>query len=248
MIASPFVGREREEAYVRGELEAGRSVVLTGPFGMGRTSLVRHAAAGMAAEWAFVIVDFDRPPGEVWRGIFAALFPRAANPERGDTRPMRWIRFRVLNRPAESRRRHVVVLDNVARLTAPRLDLLGRLRGRYPVVAIVEDFLPDTARGGLCEALRARTPLRLAHLGPAATLAYFEECSRRHGFGWGAGEVRGLARATHGFPLGMREAVEAERRRREEPQTDSTASRASAGPVRGARITPWPPASPRRAP
>jgi len=210
----PFVGRQKEATYLRRELEAGRSVVLAGPFGIGRTSLARCVAREMAREWAFVHVDFDRPPGEVWRDLFAAIHPRACAGLRGEVRPAKWTRFRVLNRPTESRRRHVVELDNVARLSAPRIDVVRRLRERFPVVAIVEGFLPEPAQAELCRSLWARAPLRLAHLSPAATLDYFRECSRRHGFGWGEGEIRGLARATHGFPLGMREAVEAEQRRR----------------------------------
>jgi hypothetical protein len=56
---------------------------------------------------------------------------------------------------------------------------------------------------------------QLGHLSEAATVAFFEECSRRYALGWGPGEIQELARAVDGFPLGMREAVAAERRRRE---------------------------------
>jgi len=180
-----------------------------------------------------VIANFDHTPGEVWGDLFAALFPRAFKRQRGETGPAKWTRFRVLNQPAETRRRHVVVLHDVARLTAPKLDLLRRVRERYQVIAIAEDFLPEAARVAICQALWAWAPLRLTRLGPAATLTFFEQCSRSHGFLWSAGEIRGLARATHGFPLGMREAVEAEHRRRE-----------SGWGRKGARITPEPPASP----
>jgi hypothetical protein len=45
------------------------------------------------------------------------------------------------------RRRHVVVLDNVARLTAPRLESIRRLRERFQiVVAIAEAFLSEERR------------------------------------------------------------------------------------------------------
>jgi hypothetical protein len=210
----PFVGRERELAYLRRELSAGRSVVLTGPYGIGRTSLLRHAAVEMARDWAFVFADFDRSPGDAWRELYAAIFPRACKRLRGEVKSVKWTRFRVLNQRAEGRRPHVVVLDNVARLPAPRLDFVRRLREAYRVVAIVEDFLPEEAKAALCSALWARPPLRLPHLSPAATVAYFEGCCRCHGFGWGPGEIEGLAQAVSGFPLGMREAVEAELRRR----------------------------------
>jgi hypothetical protein len=211
----PFVDRRRETARVRAELEAGRSVVLTGIYGIGRTALARHVAEELAREWIFVFADFDRAPGQVWRDLFAAVFPKAQERLRTEGRSAKWMRYRVSSRRLEDRRRHVVVLDNVARLTAPRLESIRRLRERFQVVAIAEAFLPEQASAALCAALWVRRPLQLGHLSEAATATFFEECSRRHGFGWGEGEVQGLARAVNGFPLGMREAVAAALHRRE---------------------------------
>jgi hypothetical protein len=210
----PFVGRRRETAWVRAELEAGRSVVLTGIWGIGRTTLAKRVAEEMARGWVFVFVDVDRPPGYVWRDLFAAIFPSAREYPRTQRRSTQSTRYRVSSRRLEDPRCHVVVLDNVARLTAPRLDAIRRLRERLQVVAIAEAFLPEEASRALCAALLARRPLRLGHLSRAATVAYFDECSRRHGFGWSARELEGLAQALNGFPLRMREAVAAELRRR----------------------------------
>ena len=117
------------------------------------------------------------------------------------------------NGQPEDPRRHVVVLDNVARLSPQGLDVIRRLRQKYQVVAIAEDFLPEATNGALRRALLVRAPLRLGHLSRAATVRFFEECSCRHGFGWGRGEIRGLAGATSGFPLAMRQAVAGELRR-----------------------------------
>lgn len=215
MSRYPFVGREWETAHVRGELEAERSVVLTGISGIGRTSLAHHVAEVMAHEWRFVFAEFDRGPEDVWRDLFAAIFPKAQARLRGEGESAKWTRFRVSNGKPEDPRRHVVVLDNVAKLSAPSLGVLRRLRKSYQVLAIVEAFLPETAKAALCSALWARPPLHLEHLGQAATVRFFEECSRRHGWEWGHGEIRGLASATAGFPLGMKEAVAAEVRRNE---------------------------------
>jgi hypothetical protein len=146
--------------------------------------------------------------------VFAAFFPRAQARLRGASKPVQWLRYRVSNLRLEDRRRHVVVLDNVARLSTRGLEVVRRLRERFQVVAIAEAFLPVEASAALCAALRARRPLQLGPLSEAASVAYFEECSRRHGLGWGEGEVLGLARAANGFPLGMTEAVAAELRQR----------------------------------
>jgi hypothetical protein len=213
----PFVGREKEAAYVRAELEAGRSVVLAGIYGIGRTALAGHVAEQMAHDWRFVTVDFARGPAGVWRTLFAAIFPKAqARLPRGP-RSARLLRHRVSTGRPEDPRRHVLVLDNVARLTVKGLDTLRRLRERFQVLAIVEGFVPEPAQQALSSALWARRPLRLGPLSRRATRAFLEECSRRRGLGWGPGEVRGLARAVAGFPLGMREAVVAELRRRALP-------------------------------
>jgi hypothetical protein len=67
------------------------------------------------------------------------------------------------------RRRHVVVLGNVARLSPPRLDVARRLRERFQVVAIVEDFLPEAAKAALATALWAWPPFRIGRLSEAAT-------------------------------------------------------------------------------
>ena len=213
MSRYPFVGRERETAQVRGELEAGRSVVLTGISGIGRTALAHHVADAMAAETSFVFVDINEGPGEVWRKLFAAIFPEARSCRGGQEASTKWMRFRVSSARPDGPRRHVVMLDNLARLSPQRLDVLRRLRARYSVLAIAEDFLPEAAKIGVCTALWARPPLRLGHLSRAATVDYFDECSRRWELGWGRGEIVGLATATGGFPLGMRQAVAAELRR-----------------------------------
>lgn len=225
MSAWPFVGRQRESAWLRRELEAGRSAVVTGAFGSGRTALVRHLAGEMEREWSFVAADMDRAPAAVWRDLYAGLFPRAWRKLR-EPKTAQWTRFRVLTRRPEDRRRHALVLDNVARLSPQRLDLLRRLRERHPVVAIVEDFLPAAAKAELCAALWARAPLRLGPLSLDAAVAYFEACGRAHGLGWGRGEVLGLARATGGFPLGMREAVSAGLRRQDRGRGRAPAARA----------------------
>jgi AAA ATPase domain len=210
-----FVGREKEAAYLRAELQRGRSVVMAGPYGSGRTALARHVAERMARDWLFVFSGFERGPAEVWRSLFAALFPKAQARLRGASKPAQWLRYRVANLELEDPRRHVVVLDDIARVTDPRLEAVRRLRERFQVVAILEGFVPQPDRAALCAALFARAPVQLGRLSTAATAAFLGESSDRHAFGWGAGEIRGLARAVAGSPLGMRELVAAELRRRE---------------------------------
>lgn len=210
----PFVGRERETAYIRSEVEAGRNVILTGPFGIGRTSIVENAARLMAETWLLATADCERPPVEVWRQLFGELFPKKRARPGTERKPMRWLRAAVMHRRPEDPRRHALLLDNLSRITTMRLDMVRRLSARFPVIAIVEAFAPEEGLAALRRALGARKILRIGSLGPAATKRFLVECSRLHDLGWGAGEIRGLARAVAGFPLGMRDLVAAEIHRR----------------------------------
>jgi len=214
MSAPPFVGRQKELAFLQAQVEDGRSVVLTGIFGIGRSALVRQLAGLMARERTFVFARLDQAPGHVWHELYAGLFPRKASRHRREQPPVQWTRYRVLHERPESRRRHVIVLDDVVRLSTARLDLVRRLHERFQMITIAEDFLPAAERDALCAALWVRAPLRLGHLEAFASLEFFERAFREHQLTLDPGEVHGLARAVRGFPLGMQEALAAELRRR----------------------------------
>ena len=154
----PFVGRRRETAYLRAEIAAGRSIVITGAFGVGRTALVVESARQLALEWSFLFSGFDvGSAGEL-----------------GD---------KLSRRRREDPRRQALVLDDVAKVTPQRVEAARRLRERYRVIAIVEAFVPEAQQAALASALWARPPLQLGCLDRAATLKYFEACSRRLGLG-----------------------------------------------------------------
>jgi MoxR-like ATPase len=78
-----FVGRRREAARIRAALEADRNVVLTGPFGIGRTALARHAARTMAERFRFVFLDGDRSPARLCRELVEGLFEPGGRPAEG---------------------------------------------------------------------------------------------------------------------------------------------------------------------
>ena len=70
-----FVGRGQEAERIRGELLAGRNVVLTGRFGIGRTALLRHLAREMKAEWRFIFLDGSLTAARLCEQLHLALFP-----------------------------------------------------------------------------------------------------------------------------------------------------------------------------
>ena len=229
-----FVGRRRELAGLRAELVAGRNAIVTGPCGIGRTALVRHLARSMAREWRFVFVDGSRGGGQICRELFSALFTRGETSE-GGRLPYQSVRYRIVTVPPQDPRRHVLVLDDMARVSTPKLDLVRWLvrAGRFRLLAVVEAFMPAADLARLRAAMLARSPLRLGPLRLREAEMFFEQSAAAHGLSWSSEWIHALAEISGGFPRGMREllAREFDRRPAEcDPRTELHESRKEATP------------------
>ena len=209
-----FVGRHGEIAVVRREIEAGRNVVLVGMYGIGRSSLVRQVAALLGAGRRFVFVDFASTPAAMCRVFHEALFPVRGR-RRTVPRSFRALRSLLVREAPTGSRPPVLVLDGIARLTAPKIDLIQGLAGtgRFRFVAVAEAFLPARDLLRVRTALFPNVLLRLGPLGRRESEEFFVEASRRHGLGWTAQHVRLLASTRHGYPLAMAETVARDLRR-----------------------------------
>jgi hypothetical protein len=204
-----FVGRQEESARIRQELEAGRNLVLTGPFGIGRTALLRHVAWELRDALTFTFLSGGGTAGKMCQELFLALFPQERAALRaGAVRPAAQRRA-IAGAALRGPRARVVVLDDIAKATRQRIDFARWLRGldRLRVVAVTERFLPEEALLRLRTALAPAPLLVLDHLDAAKARAFFQAWSEQHHLGWGPEQVRGLVQATRGYPLGMRETV-----------------------------------------
>ena len=136
-------------------------------------------------------------------------------------------RFKICNLDLEDRRQHIIVLDNVARLSRPRLDFIGYLawERRFRFAAIVEAFAPKDDLLFLRAVLRPTLTFSLRYLTAQNAREFFRHFSDRHGFGWTESQINYLAETTGGYPLGMKEAVAMELERRRSTESLSVPAR-----------------------
>jgi hypothetical protein len=212
-----FVGRQREIARIRKDLERGDNVIVCGKYGIGRTSLLKHIATLTQAHWRFVFVDFSQPSSAVCRDLFAQLFPKLRDNRKGKYISYKSSRFQIVHLELQDDRQHVLVLDNIGKLSAQKLNLLQYLarEKRFRLVAIVENFLPADQFRRLRTRLSPSSIVTLDHLNVHSIRKFFSSCSEQYGFGWTVAQVNSKATTTGGYPLGMKDAVmrEIERRR-----------------------------------
>ena len=206
-----FVGRQREIARIRRELAEGHNLVLTGRFGIGRTSLLRHMAREEGAEWYFVFIDGSQTPARMCEQLFLKLFPMQLKALRRSANPGSFMRRVITTRRFIDRRPHVLVLDDIAKLTHPRFEFIRWLRGldRFRIIVVTERFLPQGDLWRLRSILVPAPLVTLERLSHSACRQFFETWSVRHGLGWDEGVVQGLARASNGYPLNMWETATA---------------------------------------
>ncbi len=132
-----FVGRQHEIARIRKDLEHGDNVIVCGKYDIGRTSLLKHIATLTQDRWRFIFVDFSPPGGVVCRDLFAQLFPKLRDKRKGAYLPYKSTRFQIVHLELDDKRQHVLVLDNIAKLSAQKLNLMQYLawEKRFRLVA-----------------------------------------------------------------------------------------------------------------
>jgi len=204
-----FVGREHEIAQTAATLAAGRNVVLSGKFGMGRTSLVRQVAADSRGRWKFFFGDCSQPPAAVCRQLASQLSRPRHSGRRIEEPAYREARRRLLDAAREAAPPAVFVLDNVARMTPAKWEFLRFLSGapRLRFVVVVESFLPESDVTRLRACLYPSIRFRLGRLPAPRSHEFFERVSTRIGLGWSRDKIRGLVVRGGGFPLSMVEAA-----------------------------------------
>jgi energy-coupling factor transporter ATP-binding protein EcfA2 len=206
-----FVGREKETKKIMKALERGNNVVLMGKYGIGRTSLIKHVAALMKDRWRFVFVDFSQTPGKVTTQLLGELVPEK---RRGKDHYIRYKsgRFLIVSKELKDKRKHVLVFDNIAKLTAQKLQLIRYLiqESTFQYIAIAESFLSKEDLFLLRAALLPAEMIMLPYLREESTKTLLCHLADKYSFHWSEQRLSMLVSATRGYPLGVHEVIKRE--------------------------------------
>ena len=204
-----FVGREREAARIREELAAGHNLVLTGPFGIGRTALLHQVARELKPAWRFVFLDGGQTPGRLCERLLDIWAPDRPRPLRRRTEPWTVERRLLPGRLAKEPRAVAVVLDDLGKATSPKQDFLRWLQelACVRIVLVTERFLGEEIELHLRALIYPAPKIALGPLPEGPSRAFFEGWARHHGLAWDTGAIHGLVLATRGFPAGMWQAA-----------------------------------------
>ena len=204
-----FVGREKETGQIIKALKRGNNVILTGKYGIGRTSLIKYIADTTRNQWRFVFVDFSQTPGKICGLLIDKLLPKNKGRKRGEMLGYKSNRFRISSLDFRDQRQHVLVLDNIAKLSAQKLDLIRYfvMAKRFRFVAIAENFIRGDELFVLRARLRNALLMNIPHLTIEAAREYFRQSSVQHHFHWTESQINHLAAMSGGYPLGMKEVM-----------------------------------------
>jgi AAA+ ATPase superfamily predicted ATPase len=204
-----FVGREREIARIRKAMAIGSNVVLTGKYGVGRTSLIRRIAKLFADEWRFLFADFSRTPAEACTELLKGLEAKGSRHSRHQDYKRDRSMFVDLASREKGKRRCVIVLDNIEKLTPQKMDLIRYLeRDKHSLfIAVAERFLPEEGLFHLRVSLYPSVLVALRNLSGEKSAGYFRFYAAKHRLPWTESDIRMLTLGTGGYPLAMREAV-----------------------------------------
>jgi len=201
-----FVGREHEKERMIKNLLSGKNVIVTGKYGIGRTSLVQEIANEMNHRRRFLFVDFSRTPGKMSDFLMKELGISRRFRKTGMKMGYKSMRYRIAT--ASSRgHKIIIVFDNIARLTRPKNVFLRSLieEDHFQFIAVCENFLPADELQILKAQLLPMETISLNHLAAEDVRQWLHLYSEKHHFNWTDAYIRDLTALAGGYPLGISE-------------------------------------------
>ncbi len=202
-----FVNRHEEILRIQKELKEGHNVIISGKYGIGRTALINRVAEMSRDRWRFIHGDFSQARRVVCENIFIQLFPKLERLLETQHLSYKSIRHRLTHLVPVEKKPLVLVLDNIARLTPQKMELIRDLilAERFRLVVIAELFLRGEELFKLRAWLEPSHVIKLELLSQADTYRYFSQASLTHGLNWSEGDIETLTLEAGGYPYGMNE-------------------------------------------
>ncbi len=207
-----FVGREKEIKVIIKTLERDTNIVLLGKYGIGRTALMKHMANTSQGPWRFFHVDFSQTPKEVCNTLLTQLCPGYYHKNNGRYETYQKSRFQIAHLELPDKRKPILILDNIARLSSHKLQFLNYLatEKQFGFIAIVEQFLPEQDLLRLRVAISPAIRLNLNNLNMRNTQEFFHKYSQKYHLNLTSNRIKAVSEITNGYPLAMKEFVKKE--------------------------------------
>jgi len=204
-----FVGRTKERYKVVKAFSEGKNVLVTGKYGIGRTSLVQQVAKEMNNRRRFLFVDFSQTPGKMSDTLMKELDISRQFRKNGTKMGYKSIRYRIATNSSRGYK-PIIVFDNVARLTRQKNVFLRSLieEDHFQFIAICENFLPVKELLLLKAQLLPVEVVSLNYLPPQNVRAWLRLYSEKHYFNWSEAYVDDLTALAGGYPLGITEMLQ----------------------------------------
>ncbi|MGD0275176.1 MAG: ATP-binding protein [Syntrophales bacterium] len=205
-----FVGRQKETHLIITFLNRGRNVIVSGQFGIGRTSLIRHIAESAKNQQQFAVVDFSQNPRNVTQDLLKVFQSEDTYKKSSRSLGYKQLRRRLIHLESQHKKRPVLVLDNIAKLSPQKLALIRYLNSenKFLFIAIVENFIRDRDLFKLRAQLIPAELVKLTYLNIQYTKEFFNALSEENDLCWPKEHINMLAQITRGYPLGMIEIAE----------------------------------------
>lgn len=202
-----FTGRVKEVEQIEKALETGENVIISGKYGIGRTSLVCYIAKRMEEQWRFIFLDFSNTPAWICKHLAAMLWPDKDYHKKVEFSKYRSARFRIAHLDLNDSRNHVLVLDNIGKLSPQKYDLIRYLEWekRFQFVAIVESFITPNDLLRLRCRLYPSEMIMLKYLSKKEVCSFYQYISQRYKLCWTENRIKNLIEITGGYPLRMKE-------------------------------------------
>ena len=119
-----FCGREKGISEIRRALEKRKHIVITGKYGVGRTSLIKYVAHITTQKWQFIFTDFSKSSSSVCNEVLWNV-----SPKRQPKHSQKYIRYKIARSliadlSLKDKRQPVIVLDNISALSHQKLAFI----------------------------------------------------------------------------------------------------------------------------